>query len=113
MKLLEKSDAAPGKREAEGSAEEGEQKTLGQELADHASSGSAEGGADGDFALAASGPSEEKIRNVHAGDQQHKADRSEKRPKDWADVANEVVLERSEADSSSRVFRGVLAEEIF
>jgi hypothetical protein len=86
---------------------------IGQELADHASSRSAEGRADGNFALSTSGPVQKKIRDVYARDEEHKRDRSEKRPEHWADVANEVIPQRSQDDSSCRVLRRVLPEEVF
>ena len=58
-----------GDEETGGAAHDGEEKALGEQLADDAQAAGAQGGTDGDFFFARGGAGEQEVGDVGAGDQ--------------------------------------------
>src|ERR1700730_9196150 len=81
-------DAPSADEQAQDAADGGKKDAFGEKLADQMSAAGADGGTDGDFALAPGGAGEQKIRDVGAGDQQDEAHRSHQDQQGQANVAN-------------------------
>jgi hypothetical protein len=64
----------------------------------------------GQLLLAALDTHEQQVRDVRAGDEQHEHDRAHEDPRDVADVAHEVLLERPQAGSEARLLEHLLVE---
>ena len=87
-----------------GRAGEGrEQQVLGEELAEDPAAAGADGGSDGELALAGAVAGEEEVGDVHAGDQDDEADRAEEDPQHRPDAADDPVLHGHEVQAPALV----------
>ena len=78
--LLQDGNAPEGQQQADQSTGQRHDHAFGEELASEAPWIGAQGRTHGDLFFAGSGASEQKVRNVGAGDQQHEQHRGEQRP---------------------------------
>ena len=93
---------ALGEQQAGGAAGEAEHQRFDEQLLQHAAAPGAERGADRDLLAAAERAREQQVADVGAGDQQHEADGGEQHHQRRADVADDVVLQRTSASRPSR-----------
>jgi hypothetical protein len=70
----QRAHAGEAERESQRAAQHGEHGALGEQLANDASASGADGGADGDLALAARRAHQQETGDVGAGYQQHETD---------------------------------------
>ena len=76
-KLLKEIETERGDYQARAAAKNGEEQTLGQQLAEHACAAGAQRGAHREFLLARLCARQLKVRHVGGGDAQHERDRTE------------------------------------
>ncbi len=92
-----------GESESEDAAAEREQEALGEELRHDPTSLRAERETDADFLAPAREAREQKVRDVRAGDQQHRRDRDEQHRVGLALVADEILLQEVRVQLRLRV----------
>jgi hypothetical protein len=103
-------EAAVGEAEAEHAAERAERQALRHQLARDASRSRADRRADRQLLLARIGAHEQQVRDVRAGDEQHHADRAHQHPEDAPDIADEILLQRTQRRTKMRVVEHLDAE---
>ena len=86
----EEPDADEREQDAEGASDEGEDEGVSKSGADEAIAASAEGSADGEFALAGDGAGELQVGEIDAADEQNGADGGKEEPERGADVSRDV-----------------------
>ena len=94
----QRANAERAEAEAEHAAGQRQHHALGQQLPNDAAAAGADRRADRDLALAARGAHEQQVRDVGAGDQQHKADRAQQDEQRRPDVADDLVLQQLDAE---------------
>ena len=85
-----------GEHEPRGAAERAEHRALDEQLSRDAAAAGAERRAHREFLAASVRPHEHEVRDVRAGDREHRADRAHQHPERVGDVADDRVLERHE-----------------
>ncbi len=95
-----------GQRQAQRASREREQDAFGKQLAEDSSRACAKRSANRELAGAARGARQQKIGDVHAGDQEHESNRGEKHQQNRLDVAEHVLPERNQARADAFVVVG-------
>ena len=90
----------------------GEDNTLGQELPEQAQSAGAERAPHGHLALTYSGPSEQQVCDVGAGDEEHEPDGTEQHQHGASNVADDCLVQRPRREIESFVAIGILAGQL-
>ena len=106
--------AGRGDQQAGQPARAGEQERLGEELPHQPGGAGADGGADRHLAAPADGAGEQEVRDVGAGDEQHEADGADEDPQRTADLADDLLAQRHDAERQlpvGRIDGGMLAAE--
>ena len=85
---------APGSEDQpENSADSGKKNAFGEQLADQMAAAGANGGTDGDFALASGGAREQEIGDVGTGDEQNEAHSPHQNQQSESNIANQRVAQ--------------------
>ena len=100
--LAEHFDAAIASTSPSDTAERRQQHALGEQLANDALAARADGRANRHLLLPHRGAREQKVRDVAARDEQHEPDGAEQHVQREADVADDLVDERDDADRAAR-----------
>ena len=87
-------DRGSREEERQSSGNEGEGEAFGEELGEDLRAARAEGAPQGELAPSSLGPDQEDVGHVHAGHQEHEADRPRKDEKGAPDVSHHLVQER-------------------
>src|ERR1700687_1582336 len=96
--------------QSDSAAEQSENDAFEQEVRSDAAAARAQGGAHGQFLAAAFDADEQQISDIGTGDKEDHADRTHEDPEDAADVADDVVLERTDVGANLRVLEELDAE---
>src|SRR5581483_11408306 len=90
--------------------EQAQHDALREQGPDNAEPACAERGPYGDFLLASFDPHQKKIRDIGAGNKQDDADTAHEHPKDFAETANYLLLQRPEGGLEAGLFKKLRAE---
>ncbi len=101
--LFQQVESPDGEQRSQHAGDAGGQHALGEKLQDDARAGGAERGADGDLFPAGGEASQQKIRHIRAGDQEHATDRGEEREQHRPLLTHQVFMERDHAHARLRI----------